>query len=201
MRTRSILCVPHDSTSRPCIEHKRTQAPAANYFAFFDPYRDKRDEFSRAPQSAAGQAGLQTTHSIRRKTLRRTWQGVRKRAPEFHCRADDFLLQRDCVLLHLVRKRVGSSHPKPASINPYAELRVTRGAVCYVLSSAGHDPLAPGMVFGGNVCGGPCRQCWLMQENCDASHQVPQTDISLNTGMETSPGRLAFKWANHAQAP
>jgi hypothetical protein len=38
----------------------------------FAPYHDKRDEFSRALQSAAGQAGLQTTHSIRRKTLRRS---------------------------------------------------------------------------------------------------------------------------------
>ena len=33
----------------------------------------KRDEFRIALQSAAGQAGLQTIHSIRRKTLRRSW--------------------------------------------------------------------------------------------------------------------------------
>jgi hypothetical protein len=102
-------------------------------------------------------------------------QGVRKRAPGFHCRADDFLLQRECVTLHFVRKRVGSSHHKPASINPYAELGAFRAAACYVLSPAGTTILSRReRVFGGNVREGPCRQCWLIQENCDASHQVPQ---------------------------
>jgi len=84
--------------------------------------RDKRGEFSRALQSVTGQAGLQATHAIRRKTP-----------------ADDFLLQLEC-LFHFKRKRVGSSHHRPASINPYVELGAFRAAACYILPSR-HDTL------------------------------------------------------------